>query len=213
MVRQMSKPPSDLRKRLASLIVEKIKQRGLSQSEAAAIFGVGQPRVSDLFQERLDRFSVEMLLLWLERLGEPVRINLLDGDNGGHSKPLRLLLVEDNDADATVLSECLANVVGISVYTERVRDLQSAIEHAKQTSFHVVLLDLNLPDSQGLPTLQAARAAIPNAIPIVVLTGLSEISVATSSLACGADNFLVKGGKNFGVLVASALIAALGHAG
>lgn len=210
MVGAVKTPASqDIRHRLASSVVTKIRQRGLTQSEAATIFGVGQPRVSDLFQNRLERFSIEMLLQWLESLGEPISFSLITEQKD--IDIFRVLLVEDNDDDADLLVENLDAVVGFSAKVERVEDLKSAIHRATSDTWHVVLLDLNLPDSYGTTTLQTARAAIPDSIPIIVLTGVGEMDTVSASLAGGAQNFLVKGGKNFGIRVASALITALGR--
>jgi signal transduction histidine kinase len=56
----------------------------------------------------------------------------------------------------------------------------------------VILLDLSLPDSSGLDTLRTLRAAVSN-VPIVVLTGNDENTVALQALESGAQDFLVKG--------------------
>jgi predicted XRE-type DNA-binding protein len=72
------------RTELMLVICEEIRRRGWTQTEAAEHFGVGQPRISDLIQGRIDRFSVDMLLLWLDKLGKEVNIavkpNVFDYD-------------------------------------------------------------------------------------------------------------------------------------
>lgn len=70
--------------------------------------------------------------------------------------------------------------------------LSEGIAAAQQTIPNMVLLDLSLPDSSGLPTVQAMRAALPG-IPIVVLTGNDETTLALGTLESGAQDYLVKG--------------------
>ncbi|MGH9550579.1 MAG: helix-turn-helix domain-containing protein [Terriglobales bacterium] len=61
------------------MAVEKaIKDRELTQIEAAKILGVGQPRLSDLYQGKLERFTVDMLMKWLAKLGKHVTIKVDD---------------------------------------------------------------------------------------------------------------------------------------
>lgn len=57
-----------------------IKQRNWTQMQAAKALGVQQPRVSALFQGRIDVFSVDMLMSWLGRLGYDVHVTLKERD-------------------------------------------------------------------------------------------------------------------------------------
>jgi predicted XRE-type DNA-binding protein len=68
------------RTKLMIAIEMTIKDRGLTQAQAAKIFGVGQPRVSDLFKGKIDRFTVDMLMTWLAKLGKQVTISVDDED-------------------------------------------------------------------------------------------------------------------------------------
>jgi len=70
--------------------------------------------------------------------------------------------------------------------------LAAAIKRLQESDFHIVLLDLSLPDSQGIATVARIKAARPN-IPIVVLTGQDDDDVATEALRRGAQDYLVKG--------------------
>ena len=61
------------------ITIEKtIKERGFTQKETAKILGVGQPRVSDLYNGKIDRFTVDMLMKWLAKLGKQVKITVKD---------------------------------------------------------------------------------------------------------------------------------------
>lgn len=59
--------------------VEKaIKERGLTQTAAAKLLGVGQPRLSDLYKGKMERFTVDMLMKWLAKLGKRVEMTVKD---------------------------------------------------------------------------------------------------------------------------------------
>src|SRR6185369_4234526 len=107
-------------------------------------------------------------------------------------KPIKALLVEDNDGDVRLVKEVVAEAEGGKVELSHVYRLQEALNRLSKETFDVVLLDLSLPDSQGLhtfdQTLQAAARA-----PILVLTGLDDQARAISALQRGAQDYLVKG--------------------
>src|SRR5881397_2972082 len=91
--------------------------------------------------------------------------------------PINVLLVEDNPGDVRLIREMLADVQTSEFRLESVNRLSAAVEHLVSRDVDVVLLDLFLPDSQGLPTFTQLRSRAPN-LPIVVLTGLSDESLA-----------------------------------
>lgn len=64
------------RSQLMTEIKEIIKKRKLTQENAAKMLGVGQPRISDLQRGRIDRFTVDMLMKWLAKLGKRVTIKI-----------------------------------------------------------------------------------------------------------------------------------------
>ncbi len=72
------------------------------------------------------------------------------------------------------------------------KTLAEGIASARSSKPDAVLLDLSLPDSSGLATVQAMRAALPG-VPIVVLTGRDDHVLATAALQAGAQDYLVKG--------------------
>lgn len=105
---------------------------------------------------------------------------------------MKLLLVEDNEADAVLLQESLADVGVSSVQTARAQTLHEALALMTAERFDTVLLDLSLPDSGGLNTVQRAVEAA-DGMPIIVMTGLNDEQLATEALRLGAQDYLVKG--------------------
>ena len=71
-------------------------------------------------------------------------------------------------------------------------DLIGALEQIRRASPDAVVLDLNLPDSEGLATLRAVLASAPQ-MPVVVLTGVADVDIARQALQLGAQDWLVKG--------------------
>ncbi|HEY3115167.1 MAG TPA: PAS domain S-box protein, partial [Chloroflexota bacterium] len=108
-----------------------------------------------------------------------------------YSQALHFLLVEDSQADADLIHELLTETSS-EVNLERVDRLASAIEHLASHAVDVVLLDLSLPDAQGLAGLTGLRNVAPS-VPIVVLTGLDDELVATRAMQAGAQDYLIKG--------------------
>ena len=114
---------------------------------------------------------------------------------------MRVLLVEDDDGDALIVEEEL-ELSGAEVDLERRRTLAEAIGTAL-TGFDCVLLDLNLPDAEGLDALLRLREAAPD-LAVLVLTGLADEERGVEAVAAGAQDYLVKGSTS-GVLLARAL--------
>ena len=105
----------------------------------------------------------------------------------------RVLLVEDNPGDARLVREAL-NDGAPDQFTVQVADsLQRALASLGPgvEAVDVVLLDLSLPDSQGLETYRAIHARDPE-VPVLVLSGLNDESVALKAVNEGAQDFLRK---------------------
>jgi signal transduction histidine kinase/DNA-binding NarL/FixJ family response regulator len=126
----------------------------------------------------------------------------MDGRRGGAARikksmsktPTKILLVEDKPGDVVLLREMLGQINSHTAefaLAEATR-LASAIKHLQESAFDIVLLDLSLPDSQGIATLARVKDTRPN-VPIVVLTGYDDDSIATKALRQGAQDYLVKG--------------------
>ena len=105
---------------------------------------------------------------------------------------MKLLLVEDNPPDARLLRETLKQAPAGAFHVEHVTRLDAALERLRQETFDLVLLDLGLPDSQGMETVTRTRQANPG-LPVVVLTGLDDPGVAFDAVHAGAQDYLVKG--------------------
>ncbi|WP_322785410.1 PP2C family protein-serine/threonine phosphatase [Cellulosimicrobium cellulans] len=104
---------------------------------------------------------------------------------------LRILLVEDDDGDAILVEELLADG-NLKVELHRATTLDGALEMVVSHDVDCVLLDLGLPDSVGLSAVERVRAGSrPPAL--VVLTGHSGIDLGVQAVAAGADDYLVKG--------------------
>jgi diguanylate cyclase (GGDEF)-like protein len=106
----------------------------------------------------------------------------------------RVLLVEDNPGDARLVREVLHDGAPGEFIVEVAVSLQQALESLAPAvdGVDVVLLDLSLPDSQGLETYRALHARGPT-IPILVLSGLDDEGVALKAVNEGAQDFLRKG--------------------
>ena len=103
-----------------------------------------------------------------------------------------LLLVEDNQGDARLLREMLNEAGAQKTKMTQVESMREAEQQLAQACFDIVLLDLGLPDAHGLEAVRRARAAAPR-VPLVVLTGLDDESLATQALKEGAQDYLIKG--------------------
>jgi len=106
--------------------------------------------------------------------------------------PLRVLLVEDNPAEARMVRELLYGSGPRAIELTHADRLRQALFHLRKGGFEAVLLDLSLPDSEGLETFARAHAEAPGA-PIVVLTGLHDQEIAVHAVRDGAQDYLVKG--------------------
>lgn len=105
---------------------------------------------------------------------------------------IRLLLVEDDVADAKLIRLALQRTGNIRFIVDHAESLRDAQDILSQESFDVALVDLSLSDSWGGETLKVLRQISP-ALPIVVLTGLDDDQLSIEALQNGAQEFLVKG--------------------
>lgn len=113
---------------------------------------------------------------------------------------MRILLVEDNPGDARLIEVLLADSGSTGLELVHAAALGEGIERLSAGSFEVILLDLSLPDAHGLDTVRRMREAATGR-PIVVLTGLNDESVAVEAVRAGAQDYLVKGQFESGVLM------------
>ncbi|PWB67703.1 MAG: PAS domain-containing sensor histidine kinase [Deltaproteobacteria bacterium] len=117
-------------------------------------------------------------------------------------RTIRALLIEDNPGDAILIREMLRDAGRDSFLLERAERLEAGLELLRREAADVVLLDLSLPDSQGLATLSTVRANHPM-LPVVVLTGFDDEETAVRAVREGAQDYLVKGRFDGSLLVRS----------
>ena len=104
---------------------------------------------------------------------------------------MRLLLIEDNQGDARLIRELLTEAIGNPIDLRRVERLEEGIAALETFRPDVVLLDLSLPDTDGVETFQKLHEAAPD-LPVVVLTGTDDGERAGDAIRRGAQDFLPK---------------------
>ncbi|MFN8384004.1 MAG: PAS domain S-box protein [Anaerolineales bacterium] len=111
---------------------------------------------------------------------------------------IKVLLIEDNPADVLLLEESLSSDPLTDFHVAVAEHLKQGLVKLADESFDVLLLDLGLPDSQGLETFEAAHAKFP-LIPIIVLSGMTDELIALQAVQSGAQDYLVKGEAGWGL--------------
>lgn len=102
-----------------------------------------------------------------------------------------LLMAEDDPADAALFQEMLEQAFGQEYRVVCVDRFQKITEALEQGKFHALILDMNLPDSDGLEGVSQIGEHYPH-IPIVILTGNDNVEIAIESLQEGAQDYLTK---------------------
>jgi diguanylate cyclase (GGDEF)-like protein/PAS domain S-box-containing protein len=108
------------------------------------------------------------------------------------AESIRVLLVEDEPGDAELVQYGLRMATRPAFEVDWVQSLGGIPERPVGAGFDVVLLDLSLPDSTGLATVEAARRRLGGA-PIIILTGHDDDELALAALEAGAQDYLIKG--------------------
>ncbi|MDQ8194873.1 response regulator [Coraliomargarita sp. SDUM461004] len=113
-------------------------------------------------------------------------------------KTIEILLFEDNAADANLVAEYLdLSMLNFSITT--VKRMADGVEKLKKKRYDIILLDLSLPDSQGIHTLRTIMAAADDEV-IIVLTGADDEELSLEALQVGAQDYLFKDRLNGEVL-------------
>ncbi len=113
---------------------------------------------------------------------------------------ISVLLVEDNPGDARLLREAIREAEGVRIRLTHHSTLRHAVEQLARERFDIIMLDLSLPDADGLETLVRMHTEAPT-VPIVVLTGHDDEALAVRAVREGAQDYLVKGQVNSQLLV------------
>jgi len=113
---------------------------------------------------------------------------------------LSILVIEDSESDVYLVQSMLEEVSpDITFNIKDVPRLVDAFKIVKREKFDIILLDLNLLDIQGVASVAALHAEIPNT-PIIVYSGMDDPKLRRESLLCGAQYYLVKGKQTSGSL-------------
>lgn len=107
-------------------------------------------------------------------------------------KNIKVLLIEDNLGDARLIQELLLEVKDENFEIEIADQLSKGLNLLAEGGFDIILTDLGLPETQGLDTFVKIYTRVPM-IPIIVLTGLNDESIATKAVHEGAQDYLIKG--------------------
>jgi PAS domain S-box-containing protein len=114
-------------------------------------------------------------------------------------RAIRLLLVEDNAADARIVERHLKDAGLNHVISDWVQSAGEAAARLQTVEYDLVLLDLGLPDASGLQALRSLRA-IADMTPIIVLTGSDDYKQGLTAVREGAQDYLEKRRVNAGML-------------
>lgn len=106
---------------------------------------------------------------------------------------MRILVVEDDEVQRTLLSAALSKALGVGCFTlEHADRLSRALVLLSREPFDIVLLDIGLPDSEGFDTLRIMRTEAPDAA-VIVLTAQDDEELGARAIREGAQDFLTKG--------------------
>ncbi len=108
------------------------------------------------------------------------------------SNPIKILLIEDNPVDASIIQKMLGQAREIPFEVECMDRLYLGMERLAAGDIDVILLDLSLPDSEGFETFARTFAQAPN-VPIVIVTGQDDEKGAVEAINRGAQDYLIKG--------------------
>lgn len=112
---------------------------------------------------------------------------------------IHALLLEDNPGDARLIERAAGSAHGVRFEVERVSRLAEGLDRLARGGIDLVIVDLFLPDSRGLETFAAVRALAPD-LPVIVLSGLADEELALRTVSAGAQDYLVKGSFDLGLL-------------
>ncbi len=116
----------------------------------------------------------------------------LSGDLSQQPELIKVLLIEDNPGDARLVKEMLIEAGTNQFNLTHVGLIRSGLSALRDQDFHLILLDLSLPDGSGLDAIRQVHAVAPH-LPVVILTGLDDETVAIRAVQQGAEDYLVKG--------------------
>lgn len=119
---------------------------------------------------------------------------------------ISLLVVEDNRGDYRLVQIACGSQDRVAIDITCAESLQEAGERLSGGGFDLILLDVGLPDVDGLEALHTLRRTQPD-LPVILLTGLNDQDVAHNALKAGAQDYIVKGTFSGDSLVRACLYA------
>jgi FixJ family two-component response regulator len=119
------------------------------------------------------------------------------------SQPVNALLIEDNSEHVAFFNQLLASSDAVVHFrSKQPRLLADGLTRLHQGDIQLILLDLTLPDSDGLETFIRVIETAPN-VAIVVLSGINDVALAIETVQLGAQDYLVKGHVDNHLLIRS----------
>ncbi len=117
---------------------------------------------------------------------------MANGDASPATQPLRILLMEDNPGDARLTELLLEEASDFAFELVHVTSFEQGIVALTNGTFDIALVDLSLGDSHGIETVRRMHQRAP-LLPMIVLSGLEDETMAVAALQEGAQDYLVKG--------------------
>lgn len=111
------------------------------------------------------------------------------GRTSGYLRTVRILLVEDN---VRLVQSLVLGLSEEGLTTTHVATGGEALAKAEQAELDAVILDLGLPDMDGLEVLRGLRSGRHGHIPVLVLTARDAVEVRVAALDAGADDYVIK---------------------
>jgi sigma-B regulation protein RsbU (phosphoserine phosphatase) len=108
------------------------------------------------------------------------------------ARRIRALLIEDNPGDARLIELMLREADGEAFEVRRAERLEDGLNELGTGEVDIILSDLSLPDSQGMDTFRRLHSRAPH-VPIIVLSGLNDTTLALNAVHLGAQDYLIKG--------------------
>lgn len=115
---------------------------------------------------------------------------------------INVLMIEDNSGDARITKEILAEVDKPILQLYWKKNLKEGLGFCSENNIDIILLDLSLPDSQGIESLITLHQIVPT-IPVILLTGLDDETLGIKALQEGAQDYLIKGNFDPDTLIRS----------
>lgn len=104
---------------------------------------------------------------------------------------IKVLMIEDSIGDGQYISAIIKEEDWVDISIEQAFRLSSGIDKLKKGHYDVILLDLTLPDSCGLDTVEKLLSEIKD-IPVVIMTGLEDEELGMKAVRLGAQDYLIK---------------------